>query len=179
MFFFGSRSEEPRLALTLLVHPSPFSSYHCIERSGTQVFKEVLDPPTFPFFATQYIDNRYILLPEEKVQNPSIQVLFCEDFCYHPVELEQVTSNELLCFLVVSKIRTVTYKLHSLDHLVSPTGWTKSSRRVRHSTSVFNFSGKSWHPTEFFSFYRRLCLATPPLELEQVISNELLGFCWF
>jgi len=82
-----------------------------VERSWTQVFKEVLEPPTFPFLAIRYVDNRYILFPEEKQNEPSIQVLSQDDFYQHPVELEEVTTNELLGFLVDSKLRTVTYKL--------------------------------------------------------------------
>lgn len=82
-----------------------------VERSWTQVFKEVLDPPTFPFLAIRYVDNRYILFPEDKAQQPSIQVLSSEDFYQHPVELEQVTNNELLGCLVDSNTGTVTYKL--------------------------------------------------------------------
>ena len=83
-----------------------------IERSWTQVFKEVIiDPPTFPFLAIRYVDNRYILFPEEKQTDPSIQLLSQDDFYQHPVELEEVTTNELLGFLVDSKLRTVTYKL--------------------------------------------------------------------
>ena len=82
-----------------------------VERSWTQVFQEVLDPPTFPCLAIRYVDNRYILFPEEKAKEPSLQVLSQDDFHQHPVELEEVTTNELLGFLVDSNLRTVTYKL--------------------------------------------------------------------
>ena len=64
-----------------------------VERSWTQVFKEVLDPPIFPFLAIRYVDNRYILFPEEKQNEPSIQVLSQDDFYQHPVELEEVTKS--------------------------------------------------------------------------------------
>lgn len=82
-----------------------------VERSWTQAFRETLDPPTFPFLAIRYVDNRYILFPEQMNQDPSIQVLSLEDFYQHPVELEKVTNNELLGFLVDPVARTVTYKL--------------------------------------------------------------------
>ena len=82
-----------------------------VERSWHQAFRESLDPPSFPFLAIRYVDNRYILFPEEKAQEPSLQVLSSEDFYQHPVELEKVTNNELLGFLVDPVTRTVTYKL--------------------------------------------------------------------
>ena len=82
-----------------------------VERSWTQVFKEVMDPPSFPFLAIRYVDNRYILFPEDKKHEPAIQVLSQDDFYQHPVELEEVTTNELLGFVVDSNLRTVTYKL--------------------------------------------------------------------
>ena len=72
------------------------------------------------------------------------------DFYQHPVELEQVTSNELLGFLVDQNIQTVTYKLRQPQPpWFSSTGWTKSTRSVQHSTSVFEFFKKSRHPTDF------------------------------
>ena len=52
-----------------------------------------------------------ILFPEEQAEEPSIQVLSSDDFYQHPVELETVTTNELLGFLVDPVKRTVTYKL--------------------------------------------------------------------
>ena len=85
-------------------------AFTIVDRSWAQVFKEVLDLPTFPFSAIRYVDNRYIFFPEEKVQEPSIQVVF-EDIYQLPVELEEVTTNELLVFLVDFHIRTMTYKL--------------------------------------------------------------------
>ena len=94
-------------------HISPFLSNLAgtiVERSWTQVFQEVLDPPTFPCLAIRYVD-KYILFPEEKAKEPSLQVLSQDDFYQHPVELEEVTTNELLGFLVDSNPRTVTYKL--------------------------------------------------------------------
>ncbi len=39
------------------------------------------------------VDNRFIIFPEERIQDPSIQVLSQEDFYEHPVELEAVTTN--------------------------------------------------------------------------------------
>ena len=82
-----------------------------VERSWTQVFRETLEPPSFPFLAIRYVGNRYILFPVEQAQEPSIQVLSSKDFYQHPVELEKVTNNELLGFLVDPVSRTVTYKL--------------------------------------------------------------------
>ena len=82
-----------------------------VERSWTQVLKEVIDPPAFPFLAIRYVDNRYILFPEDKKHEPAIQVLSQDDFYQHPVELEEVTTNELLGFVVDSNLRTVIYKL--------------------------------------------------------------------
>ena len=57
-----------------------------------------MDPPSFPFLAIRYVDNRYILFPEDKKHEPAIQVLSQDDFYQHPVELEEVTTNELLGF---------------------------------------------------------------------------------
>ena len=51
-------------------------AFTIVDRSWVQVFKGVLDLPTFPFSAIRYVDNRYIFFPEEKVQEPSIQVIF-------------------------------------------------------------------------------------------------------
>ena len=56
--------------------------------------------PSFPFLALRYVDNRYILFPGERIEDPSIQTLAQEDFYQRPVELEAVTSNELLGFIV-------------------------------------------------------------------------------
>jgi len=82
-----------------------------VERSWSQVFRKVLDPPTFPFLATRYVDNRFFLFPEEKINDPSSQVLSEEDVYEYPVEVETVSNNELLGFVVDSKNRLVTYKL--------------------------------------------------------------------
>ena len=71
----------------------------------------MIDPPAFPFLAIRYVDNRYILFPEDKKHEPAIQVLSQDDFYQHPVELEEVTTNELLGFVVDSNLRTVIYKL--------------------------------------------------------------------
>ena len=119
---------------------SPLSNlaFTIVDRSWAQVFKEVLDLPTFPFSAIRYVDNRYIFFPEEKVQEPSIQVIF-EDIYQLPVELEEVTTNELLVLLVDFHIRTMTYKLpRPKTTCLSSTGWTKSTRSVQHSTSEFS-----------------------------------------
>ena len=71
------------------------------------------------------------------------------DFYQHPVELEQVTSNELLGFLVDQNIQTVTYKLRQPQPpWFSSTGWTKSTMSVQHSTSVFDFT-RTQAPTDF------------------------------
>ena len=67
--------------------------------------------PSFPFLAIRYVDNRYIIFPEEMIQDLSTQTLAQEDFYQHPVELETVTTNELLGFIVDSKLRTIQYKL--------------------------------------------------------------------
>ena len=61
-------------------------------------FKEVIDPPAFPFLAIRYVDNRYILFPEDKKHEPAIQVLSQDDFINIQFELEEVTTNELLGF---------------------------------------------------------------------------------
>ena len=82
-----------------------------VERSWQQAFKETMDPPSFPFLAIRYVDNRYILFPDDQAEEPSLQVLSSDDFYQHPVELETVTTNELLGFLVDPVQRTVTYKL--------------------------------------------------------------------
>ena len=82
-----------------------------VERSWQQAFKETMNPPSFPFLAIRYVDNRYILFPDEQAEEPSLQVLSSDDFYQHPVELETVTTNELLGFLVDPVQRTVTYKL--------------------------------------------------------------------
>ena len=55
-----------------------------VERSWTQVFKEVIDPPSFPFLAIRYVDNRYILFPEDKKHDPAIQVLSQDNFINIP-----------------------------------------------------------------------------------------------
>ncbi len=65
----------------------------------------------FPFLALRYVDNRYISFPEERIEDPSIQTLAQEDFYQHRVELEAVTNNKLLGFIVDSQNRTVLYKL--------------------------------------------------------------------
>ena len=82
-----------------------------IERAWTQSYEEILTAPTFPFLAIRYVDNRYIIFPEEMIQDLSIQTLAQADFYQHPVELETVTTNELLGFFVDSKLRTIQYKL--------------------------------------------------------------------
>ena len=82
-----------------------------IERAWTQSYEEILTAPTFPFLAIRYVDNRYIIFPEEMIQDLSIQTLAQADFYQHPVELETVTTNELLGFIVDSKLRTIQYKL--------------------------------------------------------------------
>ena len=81
-----------------------------VEGSWTQAFKEVLDPLTFPFLAIRYVDNRFFFR-EEKAQEPSLQVLSRADFYQHPVELEEITTNEPLVFLVDSNNRQMTYKV--------------------------------------------------------------------
>ena len=82
-----------------------------IERAWTQSYEEILTAPSFPFLAICYVDNRYIIFPEEMIQDLSIQTLAQTDFYQHPVELETVTTNELLGFIVDSKLRTIQYKL--------------------------------------------------------------------
>ena len=82
-----------------------------IERAWTQSYEETLTAPIFPFLAIRYVDNRYIIFPEEMIQDLSIQTLAQADFYQHPVELETVTTNELLGFIVDSKLRTIQYKL--------------------------------------------------------------------
>ena len=76
------------------------------ERSWFQTFEQIMTSPSFPFLALRYVDNRYILFPEERIEDPSIQTLAQEDFYQHPVELEAVTNNELLGFIVDSQNRT-------------------------------------------------------------------------
>ena len=82
-----------------------------IERAWTQSYEETLTAPIFPFLAIRYVDNRYIIFPEEMIQDLSIQTLAQADFYQHPVELETVTTKELLGFIVDSKLRTIQYKL--------------------------------------------------------------------
>ena len=82
-----------------------------IERTWFQTYEQILTAPSFPFLAIRYVDNRYIIFPEERIEDPSIQTLAQEDFYQHPVELETVTNNELLGFIVNSQIRTIVYKL--------------------------------------------------------------------
>ena len=82
-----------------------------IERAWTQSYEQILTAPSFPFLAIRYVDNRYIIFPEEMIQDLSIQTLAQEDFYQHPVELETVTTNELLGFIVDSRLRTIQYKL--------------------------------------------------------------------
>ena len=82
-----------------------------IERTWFQTYEQILTAPSFPFLAIRYVDNRYVIFPEERIQDPSTQTLAQEDFYQHPVELETVTNNELLGFLVNSQLRTIEYKL--------------------------------------------------------------------
>ena len=82
-----------------------------IERAWTQSYEQILTAPSFPFLAIRYVDKRYIIFPEEMIQDLSIQTLAQEDFYQHPVELETVTTNELLGFIVDSRLRTIQYKL--------------------------------------------------------------------
>ena len=82
-----------------------------IERTWFQTYEQILTAPSFPFLAIRYVDDRYVIFPEERIQDPSIQTLAQEDFYQHPVELETVTNNELLGFLVNSQFRTIEYKL--------------------------------------------------------------------
>ena len=82
-----------------------------VERAWSQTYEQILTAPSFPFLAIRYVDNRYIIFPEERIEDPSLQTLPQEDFYQHPVELETVTNNELLGFIVDSQIRTIVYKL--------------------------------------------------------------------
>ena len=82
-----------------------------IERTWFQTYEQILTAPSFPFLAIRYVDNRYIIFPEERIEDPSIQTLAQDDFYQHPVELETVTNNELLGFIVDSRLRTIEYKL--------------------------------------------------------------------
>ena len=77
------------------------------ERSWFQTLEQIMTSPSFPFLALRYVGNRYILFPEERIEDPSIQTLAQEDFYQHPVELEAVINNELLGFIVDSQNRTV------------------------------------------------------------------------
>ena len=81
--------------------PFQFSSYHC---------RTFMDPSLQRSTWLPSDTSTIGIFPEEKAQEPSIQVLSCEDFYQHPAELEEVTNNELLGFLVDSNTRTVTYK---------------------------------------------------------------------
>ena len=114
--FFGSRPEQPELAFTL-VHPLQFSSYHYRTFMDPSLQRSTW-PSNFSVFAIRYVDNRYIFFPKEKVQEPSIQVSFCEDSYQHPVKLEEVTTNELLGFLLISTFERWPINSHNLDHLV-------------------------------------------------------------
>ena len=58
-----------------------------IEMAWAQSYEEILTAPTFPFLAIRYVDNRYIIFPEEMIQDLSIQTLAQADFYQHPVEL--------------------------------------------------------------------------------------------
>jgi len=135
------------------ISPSLFNlAVTIVDRSWTQVFKEVLDLPTFPFFfATRSVDNRCIFFPEEKVQEPSIQVSFFEDFYQLPVQLEAVTSNELSGFLVDFNIRTVTYKLPQPRPPVFPPPVGQSPPEVFNAWRFsFRFFKEIQAPNRFF-----------------------------
>ena len=88
-----------------------FGRYIRRKRTWFQTYEQILSPRTCPFLALRYVDNRYIIFPEERVKDRSTQTPAQEDFYEHPVELETVTTNELLGFLVDSQNRTVTYIL--------------------------------------------------------------------
>ena len=82
-----------------------------IERTWQEMYHHTMTQPPFPFLAIRYVDNRYILFPDDRIQDPAIQTLAQSDFYEHPVELEEVTTSELLGFTVDSCCRTVSYSL--------------------------------------------------------------------
>ena len=51
-----------------------------IERTWFQTYEQILTAPSFPFLAIRYVDNRYIIFPEERIEDPSIQTLAQDDF---------------------------------------------------------------------------------------------------
>ena len=113
--------------------------------------------------------------PEEKVQEPSIQVSFCEDFHQHPVELEQVTCNELLGFLVDF------FYIHSLDHLVSLHRLDEVHQECPTQHFRFRFVGEIQTPNRNPPLYRRLCFtAFFKQSTESGHQQWTVGFsCWF
>ena len=83
-----------------------------IERTWFQTYEQILTAPSFPFLAIRYVDNRYIIFPEERIEDPSIQTLAQDDFFNIQWNcVETVTNNELLGFIVDSRLRTIEYKL--------------------------------------------------------------------
>ena len=107
---FGNRSEEPELdpksVLLFRTLQSPL-----LNVPGPKSSKKYWSLQLFLFLPSDMLTIVTFCFPEEKQNEPSIQVLSQDDFYQHPVELEEVTTNELLGFLVDSKLRTVTYKL--------------------------------------------------------------------
>ena len=177
---FGSRPEEPELALTC-VHPLQFSSYHCRTFMGPSLQRSTW-PSNFSVFANRYVDNRYIFFPEEKVQEPSIQVSFCEDFHQHPVKLEQVTCNELLGFLVnFFTFERWPINSHSLDHLVSLHRLDEVHQECPTQHFRFRFVGEIQTPNRNPPLYRRLCF-TAFFKQSTGSGHQqwTVGFsCWF
>ena len=72
-----------------------FGSYIRRKRTWFQTYEQVLSPRTCPFLALRYVDNRYIIFPEERVKDRSTQTPAQEDFYERPVELETVTNSDL------------------------------------------------------------------------------------
>ena len=156
------------------ISPSLFNlAVTIVERSWTQVLKEVLDLPTFPFFfATRSVDNRCIFFPEEKVQEPSIQVSFFEDFYQLPVQLEAVTSNELSGFLVDFNIRTVTYKLPQPRPPAFPPPVGQSPPEVFNAALQFSIFQRNPGTQQIFPHCTGVCVL-PHLSSSEYYLNEL------
>ena len=128
-------------------------AFTIVERSWTQVLKEILDPPTFPFFAIRYVDNRYLFCPRALHTS-----LIFED-----IQWNWRKSPRMNCwvFLLILTFRTVTYKLPQPRPPVFPPPVGRSPPGVSNTAlPSFRFFEEIQAHNRFFPLYRHLCFAT-------------------
>ena len=165
------------------ISPSLFNlAVTIVERSWTQVFKEVLDLPTFPFFLPpDPLTIGVFSFPRRRFKSPPYKSHFLKTFINFHCNWRQSPAMNCRVFLLISTFERWPINSHSLDHLFFLHRLDKVHQKCSTQRFSFRFFKEIQAPNRFFPIVQAsvFCHICPVVNIIWMNCGVFLLTCKF